>query len=69
MTGVRQYKKKGGERNLDISYDGNGEVITAYIKNGDDAVTVNSRLLSAQLEKRKSPQGPYTLLTSYKAAA
>ena len=47
---------------------GNGEVITAYIKAGDNAITVGSSLRDVQMERKSSSYGEYNLITEYKAA-
>ena len=48
---------------------GNGEVVTAYIKAGDQAITSGSRLRGVQIERKNSAHGDYNLINAYQLAA
>ena len=49
--------------------DGNGKVVTAYIKASDQTIVTGSRLRGVQMERKNSDYGEYNLINAYQLAA
>lgn len=65
---VRSVKPSGKSSQMLELIGGNGEVITTYIKTGDQSTTTGTRLLKVKMERKDSTYGEYNLITDYKAA-
>jgi hypothetical protein len=65
---VQSVKPSGKSSQVLELVGGNGEVVTAYVKASDHAITTGSRLLKVQMVKKNSDYGEYNLITDYKAA-
>jgi len=66
---VHSVKPSGKSSQLLELIDGSGEVITAYIKASDKAITTGSRLRGVQMERKNSSFGEYNLINEYQLAA
>ena len=47
----------------------NGNVVKAYLKNGDQAIAAGARLCEVQMERKNSSYGEYNLISGYQIAA
>jgi len=65
---VHSVKPSGKASQMLELINGNGEVITAYIKAGDQSIVTGSQLRGVQMERKNSSYGEYNLITNYKAA-
>ena len=62
--------KTSGKSSQVLELVGNtGELITAYIKAGDQNIVNGSRLRDVQMERKNSVHGDYNLISTYKVAA
>ncbi len=66
---VQSVKPSGRESQLLQLVGAEGEVISAYIKNGDKAIKVGSALCDVNMVQKQSNYGPYNLINGYKVAA
>ncbi len=66
---VQSVKPSGRESQLLQLVGAEGEVISAYIKNGDSAIKVGSALRDVNMIQKQSNYGPYNLINGYKVAA
>jgi hypothetical protein len=66
---VQSVKPSGKSSQVLELVDGNGEVVTAYIKAGDQDIISGSRLRGVQIERKRSEHGDYNLINAYQVAA
>ena len=66
---VHSIKPSGKASQILELIDGNGEVITAFIKASDQTITAGSRLRGVQIERKNSDRGEYNLINAYQLAA
>jgi hypothetical protein len=66
---VQSVKPSGKSSQLLELIDGNGGLITAYIKASNEAIIAGSRLRGVQMEKKNSNYGEYNLINEYQLAA
>lgn len=66
---VNSIKPSGKSSQILELVSGNGEIVTAYIKSGNQSIVTGSRLRGVQMERKKSDFGEYNLITAYQAAA
>jgi len=65
---VQSVKPSGKSSQVLELIAGSGEVVTAYIKAGDQSIVNGSNLREVRLERKTSSFGEYNLITQYKAA-
>ena len=66
---VHSVKPSGKSSQVLELVGGTGEVVTAYIKAGDQSIVAGSNLRGVRIERKNSEHGDYNLITSYQAAA
>jgi hypothetical protein len=66
---VHSVKPSGKSSQMLELIDGNGEVITAYIKASDQKITNGTHLRGVQMERKSSNYGEYNLINAYQLAA
>jgi len=66
---VQSIKPSGKSSQVLELIGGNGEVVTAYIKTGDETIIAGSRLRGVQMERKNSSYGEYNLISGYQLAA
>ncbi len=65
---VKSIKPSGKSSQLLELLNPNGQIINAYVKTSDRAITAGSCLQKVQIERRNSNYGEYNLLVAYQAA-
>jgi len=66
---VQSVKTGGKDSQLLELVNTKGEVVSAYIKNGDKAIKVGSQLKDVDIVQKQSSYGQYNLINGYKIAA
>ncbi len=66
---VRSVKPSGKTSQLLELVNSNGEIINAYIKNGDNAIAAGACLSKVNIVQKTSSYGPYNLINAYELAA
>jgi len=66
---VHSVKPSGKSSQILELVDGNGELVTAYIKASDQSIITGSRLRGVRMEKKNSSFGEYNLINEYQLAA
>jgi len=66
---VQSVKPSGKSSQMLELVGGDGSIVTAYIKAGDQSIVTGSHLRGVKMERKNSEYGEYNLITSYQAAA
>jgi hypothetical protein len=66
---VHSIKPAGSGSKLLELFGGDGEIISAYVKPGENGIIVGSQLRKVQIEKKSNVHGNYNLLSHYEIAA
>jgi hypothetical protein len=65
---VQSIKPSGKSSQVLELLGGDGSIVTAYIKAGDQSIVTGSQLRSVKMERKDSEYGEYNLITAYQAA-